>query len=198
MKRKETKKMERWERYVKKNQRILFSPVLFHNLPSSFFSFYFSGLCKTGLFSSQNIVDPRRRVAEGQSSGRRGMDVGRRNRVKKCDGNERKNVAKRANRGGEKKEGKEKKGRRGEERENSPRVEFPLLFDLPTHAFCFPTADVALEIKDLKHTPREGKVRGGGIVSSPVFPSRFFSPFYRPCLRRSQIVREKPRSYTFV
>lgn len=51
------------------------------------------------------------------------MDVGRWNRVKKCDGNERKNVAKRANRGGEKKEGKEKKGRRGmekREREFSP------------------------------------------------------------------------------
>lgn len=61
-----------------------------------------------------------------------------------------------------KKRGKSKKGgkRRERERENSLRVEFPLLFDLPTHAFCFPTADVALEIKDLKHTPREGKVRG--------------------------------------
>lgn len=46
------------------------------------------------------------------------MDVGRRNRVKKCDGNERKNVAKRANRGGEKKEGKEQKGdKRREKRE---------------------------------------------------------------------------------
>lgn len=131
--------------------------------------------------------------------------MGRRNRVKKCDGNERKNVAKRANRGGEKKEGKEQKGdkrreKREKERERkfSPSGVSSLLFDLPTHAFCFPTADVALEIKDLKHTPREGKVRGGGIVSSPVFPSRFFSPFYRPCLRRSQIAREKPRSYTFV
>lgn len=53
--------------------------------------------------------------------------------MKKCDGNERKNVAKRANRGGEKKEGKEQKGdkrreKRGKkrERENSLRVEFPL------------------------------------------------------------------------
>lgn len=56
-------------------------------------------------------------------------------------------------------------------------MEFPLLFDLPTHAFCFPTADVALEIKDLKHTPREGM--GGGGRDRFFFPSRFFSPFYR-------------------
>ena len=86
--------------------------------------------------------------------------------MKKRDGNE-ENVAKRANRGRQKE--------REREEELSLRMEFPLLFDLPTHAFCFPTADVALKIKDFKHTPR---ARVGGIVSSLVFPRRhgFFSP----------------------
>lgn len=49
-------------------------PVLFRNPRNTFspFSFSTSGLCKTGLFSSRNIVDPRRerkreREAEGQS-----------------------------------------------------------------------------------------------------------------------------------
>lgn len=141
------------------NERILFLACLVSQSFPILFSSIFPAYVKTGLFFQPKYC----RSAE--SGGRRtvvGADVGRRNRVKKCDGNERKNVAKRANRGGEKKEGKEqKRGKRRErERENSLRVEFPLLFDLPTHAFCFPTADVALEIKDLKHTPRGGKVRG--------------------------------------
>ena len=50
-------------------------------------------------------------------------------------------------------------------------VEFPLLFDLPTRAFCFLTADVALEIKDLKHTAH---ARGGGSFLLSSFRHRFF------------------------
>lgn len=53
-------------------------------------------------------------------------------------------------------------------------MEFPLLFDLPTRAFCFLTADVALEIKDLKHTAR---ARGGGSSLLSSFRHRFF-PLY--------------------
>lgn len=193
--------MERWERYVKKNQRILFSPVLFHNLPSPLFFPSTSPAYVKPVFSPAKILSIREE--EWRKDSRRGgggWTWGDGIGWKSAMGTRGKTLQREQTEEERKKRGKRKKGGGGwrRERENSLRVEFPLLFDLPTHAFCFPTADVALEIKDLKHTPREGKVRGGGIVSSPVFPSRFFSPFYRPCLRRSQIVREKPRSYTFV
>lgn len=94
-------------------------PVLFRNPRNTFspFSFSTSGLCKTGLFSSRNIVDPRRerkreREAEGQSCrvGESGEKVRRGREEKRCkEGKQRRRRReKRGEKGGEK---------RGRERE---------------------------------------------------------------------------------